>query len=228
MKPVYIFTHHSRLRYPRPDNGAGCHQGAVAVAAKLGEQSAHGRTLNIETAVGLTRFELVQHLSVLFEIIHPVYIHLNPTVPADNFSALLDVPDAALTEDVQFLEAQCFGHIHIPLGGGKSFWRHIQCCICGQWLFRNQHSTCVNASQVGKIHQATPGLINVPGNMIIVQIAPGILYQLVNLFFGQSIYLAQFSEYGTVPEGGDGSDQCGMFAPIPLENIVEHLIPLLP
>ena len=100
-----------------------------------------------------------------------MHIHCNPAVPANQLRTLLDVPDAALTEDVQFLESQCFGHIHIPLGGGKSFGRHIQCCIASQGLFRDQYPAGMNTSQVGEVHQATSGLINILGNMIVIQIA---------------------------------------------------------
>ncbi len=157
-----------------------------------------------------------------------MHIHPDAPVSLNNLSALFDVPDATLTKDIKFLKTQCFSHVHIPLGGREAFGGHVQCRIRRQGFFGDKHTSGMNASQVGEIHQQASSFIDAPGNMVVIQFVIRLFHQQVNLLLGQTVYLTQFPEDGAVPEGGNGPDKCRMFSAIPFKYVVQYLIPFLP
>ena len=53
METVDVFAHHPRLGHARTNDGTGRDQGFVVAATQLAQQSAHSRTLDVETAAGL-------------------------------------------------------------------------------------------------------------------------------------------------------------------------------
>jgi hypothetical protein len=59
-------------------------------------------------------------------------------------------------------------------------------------------------------------------------IFPGILHQVIDLRLGKAVNLAQFPYDRAVPEGGNGAQQGRVLFPVPLENVIEHLVAFLP
>ncbi len=69
-----------------------------------------------------------------------MHIHLYAPVVAHDVRTFLDVTNATLTQDVQLLKTQIFGHVHVPLGGGETLGGHVQGRIAGEGLLGDQYS----------------------------------------------------------------------------------------
>ncbi|MNE21127.1 hypothetical protein D3C80_1142760 [compost metagenome] len=123
--PTDVFAHHTRTGYARTDNGRGCHQGQVVITAQLGKQLPHRRALDIETADGIGRLELCSNLGILKKSLWIIGINDYTEIFPHNGTAIFDMTDTALREDIKFFKADIFGHIHIKLHGGQSLWRIV-------------------------------------------------------------------------------------------------------
>ncbi len=227
MEPVDVFLHHSRFGNARPDNGTGSHQGEIIVAVKLFKQAAHGGTFDIKTADGLAAVEPVVYLFILLKIGNAVNIHLYSPVPGNDFNTFIDVPDSALTENIQFFKTDRLGYIHVELGCLESFGRHVECRVAGNGFFGYQDAAGMNASEVGKIKQLISDLKKLFRN-IIPRDGCRIIHQAVNFFFRKAVGLSKFAEDGTVPEGAHRAQEGRMLASVAFKNIVLHLIPVFP
>ena len=99
---------------------------------KFLQQSAHGRTFNVKTSDGTGIAQLFLYLFVLFESLHLMNIHTEAPVLFHEFRCLIDMANATLAQDVEFFKADIFRHVHIKLGGRKTFGRHIKRCKIGR------------------------------------------------------------------------------------------------
>ena len=201
MKAMDKLFHHAAFGNARAYDGTGCHEGEIVVAMKFFQQTAHGGAFDIEAADGVARFQLLAHEVVGFEFVHLMNIHLDATVLINDFGGILDVSDAALTQDVEFLEADVFCQIHVELGGGKTFWRHVEGGVGGDGFFGNQDAPRVDAAQVGKILNGVVVRHDVATNFALIEGRVGELNQAVDVLFGQPIHFAHFADDGTVFEG---------------------------
>ncbi len=86
----------------------------------------------------------------------------------------------------------------------------------------------MDAPQVGKVHEHAAHLVDATGDVVVIHGALRFLHQEIDFFLGQAIDLTQFTEDGSVPEGGHGADEGRVSAPVAFEDIVQHLIPVLP
>ena len=93
-------------------------------------------------------------------------ININSAVSEDYLCTLAYVANAALAQYVELLEANLLGCVHIPLGGRKAFWRHIQCSVACYWFFRNQDTSGMDASHVWKVSDLKTRRKNCTGYLI--------------------------------------------------------------
>ncbi len=228
METMDVFAHHSRAGHAGPDDGACRHKRQVVVATELGEQAAHGRTFDVEAADGFRPFELSLDFGIFLEFRDVVHIHLYSAVLPDDAGALFDMSDAALAQDIQLFEPDVLGHIHVPLGGGKSFGRQVQRRIAGNGLFGDQHTAGMDAPAVGKTRQFFGHLQDACGDVVIATGSFGHFHQPVYFGFGQPVNLAELPQGRAVFERGDGAHQCGMLPAVPLKDVIDHLVALLP
>ena len=106
--------------------------------------------------------------------------------------AIFNMANAALRQDVELLKSDGFGCVHIPLCGGKSFLRHIECCIAGDWLFGDKDTARMDAAHIGEIAHHLTEIANATAYLI-VDTGCAALCQIVNLALWQSIYFAQLT-----------------------------------
>ncbi len=110
------------------------------------------------------------------------------------------MPYSALAQYIEFFKPDLLCHIHIPLCCLHTFRGHIQSCVPCDRVLGYQHSAGMDTSLVRKIHDFLTDMQDLFRDVIFVQHIMGILYQLVDLLFGQAVYLAQFTDNRTVPE----------------------------
>ncbi len=146
----------------------------------------------------------------------------------DDGGCIADMADAALAEDVEFLETDFLGHIHIPLGGQEPFGRKIERRISGHRLLGDQHAAGMDASHVGEIGDLCSDLEDPVEDLAAVETVRRFIDQQVDLLLRQPVYLAQFTEYRTSPEGGAGADEGRMLFAVTFEDVIQHVVTLLP
>jgi len=228
VKPFDVFAHHPRLGHSWPDDRAGRHQADVVVAPELFQQSAHGGTFDVKTADGLALLQLPPHLRIRKEPVDLVDIDLFAPILHDDLHRLLDVADPALAEDIQFLESHLFGDVHVPLGGEKPLGRHVQSTIIGDGLLCHEHAAGVYRPHVGKIEYLLAQRSDHIGRLVVVVAIAGIVHQQVDLLLRQAKHLTQLPDDRLVAEGGGGAEQGRMVLSVPFEDVVLHLVAVLP
>src|ERR1035437_2159567 len=122
-----------------------------------------------------------------------VNIYFLLPVSLNDFNTVVDVANAALTQNIEFFKSDIFGHIHIPLSCWKPFRRKIKCSITGNWFFRDQHATRMNGTEIGKIlHQRTYRKY-LAVQLTSLSCGNRIIGQQINFVLWKSIYLPQFA-----------------------------------
>src|SRR5664279_940686 len=136
--------------------------------------------------------------------------------------------DASLAQNIELFKANLFSSIHVPLGGWKPFRGHVKRCIACDGFFRNEDSASVNASHIWKVCDFQACGENKICYFIPAGFARRVIDERIDLFFGQTVYLAQFSYYRFASKCAHSSKQRGVSVAISLENIIYHFIALLP
>lgn len=116
-----VGAHHAAARDARTDDGAGRHQAQVVVGLQFGQQRAHGGRLDVEAADGLALSQEVAHQRVVLKTLDVVYVDLYIFVLFDELKAVFDFGEPALTEDVEFEQADILRFQHAELCRGKTF-----------------------------------------------------------------------------------------------------------
>ena len=62
-------------------------------------------------------------------------INIDALIAHDYFRTLPYMPYSTLAQNVEFLETNLFGSVHIPLGCRKTLRRHIEGSIAGNRFF---------------------------------------------------------------------------------------------
>ena len=184
VKAVDIFAHHTRPSHSRPDDGAGSHQRKVVAAMQFFKQSSHGRTLDIKTAVGFGITKLPLNFRVGFKLLNLMNINGYTPVSKNQFGGLFNMPYAALTKYIQLFKAQLFGHVHIPLGGSKTFGWQIKSGKTGNRFFGYQYSARVDASLIGKSNHHLCYGVNMFVDAVSAHFCLGVCREPVDLRFG--------------------------------------------
>lgn len=80
-----------------------------------------------------------------------VDVKVNILVLFHHKGGVVDMPDAALGEDVDFFEAEVFGGVHVPLHCWESFWGEVERGVCADGFLRNEYPSGVDASEVWEV-----------------------------------------------------------------------------
>ena len=228
VKTVDILPHHPAPGNTRTDNRTGCHQRNIVVAMEFFQQATHRRALNIKAADRLANPELMLHLKIFLELLHPVNINLHLPVPLNDLNTVVDVADAALTQNIEFLKAYIFSHIHIPLGCLKPLRRKIKGRKTGYRLLRNQHTTCMNGSQVGKILHQRTYCKQLPVQLSTRCRCSRIIGQHIDLIFWQPVHLPQLTQDRLSLKGVHRPQECRVAVPIAFKNIFMNIVTVAP
>ena len=98
----------------------------------------------------MTGVELLLDSLVFLDLRYIVDIDSLALIGAHKAHSILDMSEAALTEDVIFMKAEVLCMIHIEVCDRKSFGHHLQCCVIGEWAFRYKYSTGMDREIVGE------------------------------------------------------------------------------
>jgi len=72
---------------------------------------------------------MILHQRVILEPLDGMYVYIHTTIGTDDLRTLPDMSYASLAQYVKFFIAKLFGGVHVPLGGGKTLWRHVKCSV---------------------------------------------------------------------------------------------------
>src|ERR1700709_2474077 len=100
MVALDVLLHHAAATDSGADDGAGGDKGFVVVAVQFFDELAHSRGFDVETADGVTGFQLLADVLVFFEGGYVVYVDVDMLVAFGEFYAFFDMPESALAEDV--------------------------------------------------------------------------------------------------------------------------------
>src|SRR5689334_5496050 len=115
MIAVNVLLHHTALCNTRPDYGARRNECQVVVAFEFLQQLPHCGTLNIKTTNGVSIPYAVRDLFVLLKLFDLRNVYLFIPVFAYYFYRFPDMTEAPLTKNIQFIQADLFGHVHVYL-----------------------------------------------------------------------------------------------------------------
>ena len=62
-------------------------------------------------------------------------INIDALIAQDYFRTLTYMLYSTLAQNIELLKANLLGSVHIPLGGRKTLWRHIEGSIAGNRFF---------------------------------------------------------------------------------------------
>jgi len=195
---------------------------------ELFQQSAHGGTFDVKTTNRLPDLQLMLHLRVIFQLLYPVNIYLYLPVLQNNIDTVVDMSDTALTQNIEFLITDIFGHIHIPLGRLESLWRKIECRITGNWFLRNQYATRMDSAQIGKILHQCANRKELSVQLTFRCCGNGIIGQGINFAFRKPVHLTQFTDDRLPLKGVHRPKQCRMFVAVPFKNILMNIVAIAP
>ncbi len=150
VKPADVLAHHARTGYAGPDNGTGGHQMHVIVAAQLVQQPAHGGRLNVETADAVPRAQEGFYARVFLDAGDVVHVGALPLVLVGEVYGVFDMPQAALAEDVELVEADRLGMVHVELRDGKPLGHHLERGVLVEGALGDQHAPGVDRQVVGE------------------------------------------------------------------------------
>ena len=151
VKTLYVLPHHARLSHSRTYDGACCNQSLIVVATQFPQKPSHGRTLYVETAVGLGVAKQVFHFLVFLKILNTMDIDAHTSVFLYHIHRVFDMSDASLAEDIEFLNTQTLSDIHVPLRRREAFGRHVKSRIARYRVFRYQHAAGMDGAGVGEV-----------------------------------------------------------------------------
>ena len=137
-----------------------------------------------------------------------------------------NLTEAALAENVKFVQANVFCDHHVVLRGGKPFRWHEGAPKVMQRPIGNQYAACVNGKGIGEILEVA----RVPYHEVFHFVrTDGIDFTVgdpVDVVFGQAKYFSQFSDYGAVLESAIRTDQGNVWET--LKNIGGHIVAIGP
>ena len=200
-----IFAHHARSGHAGPYDGTCRHQRDVIVAAEFVEQHAHGRRFDIEAAHAAPFPEQAIHFRVCLELAGAPDIDFDAPGSFHEFDGVLDVSQAALAEDVELVNAQILGPVHVEMRDRKALGRQIGGCVRINGQFGDQHATRMDRQILGHILNALGVAENEPGEFVPVAVFEGMFYEHVDFVFGQTEDFAELTDHGTPLE----SVECG-------------------
>jgi len=226
--PENIFFHHPGLRHARADDGGGGHQDLKVVAFEPSEQSPHGRALDIEASDGLSLGQERVAQPLVLGDGRVAYVHIDALVFPDQLYAVVDVPDAALAQDVELVKADILRRVHVELNDRKALGRHFQCRKIGNRLFGDQDAAGMHAALVGIFleHRAV-SLYHLDHAVAVVR-GHRVFRQGIELILGQPEDLADFAEDGAVLELDVGAAKGDMVPAVSAEDVFQHRVAFLP
>ena len=206
--PLDVGLHHPAARHARPDDGAGGDQAEVVVDPQLAHEHSHGGRFHVEASDGLGFPQQVLHPRVGLEPLHVVDVDVGRRVGLrDEVEGVLDFGEAALGQDVEFVEGEVLGDHHVVLRGGEPFGRQERCAGPVDGSVGDQDAAGVDGDLVGEIaedagvaddgafHFAQPRRVEPPAG------------QRVDLVLGQAEHLAELPHHRPVLEGVVGAEQ---------------------
>ena len=91
---------------------------------------------------------------VFLEFFNRVDVQVHALVFFHQSQRFLDMTQSALTENIQFIQANVFRYEHINLGGREILRRHMDGRVMKQRRFTDEHATGMYAEVIGKpIHE---------------------------------------------------------------------------
>ena len=226
--PVNVFTHHSRTRYTRPYDRAGCYQCTVIVAPQLAEQHPHGRRFHIETTHRFAPPDQVADLRIFFKRFKIIDINLYSAVCLDEGSGILDVSQASLTENIQFINTHILGIMHFEMCYRKAFGRQVCGRVGIDRLFGDKHTAGMNGEMRGDAVHPFGIAENQACNMITVTILTRAGYNGIDLRLGEAKHFSKFAHQRPVFESGVCTQQGGMLRCMFIKDIFCYFIPVFP
>src|SRR5690606_1032712 len=142
-----VFAHHAALRNTRTNDAARGHQAEVIIHAQFLQQHAHRRAFHIEATDRVAYAKQILDRRVLFETRNVVYVD-RPAAAFHQLHRIAYVAQAALAEQIEFVQAQVLRFQHAELRHRKSFRRTVQRGVAGDRLLAHEHAAGMYAEVV--------------------------------------------------------------------------------
>jgi len=81
-----------------------------------------------------------------------LYIYFFAFIFPDQADRFLYMTESTLAQDIQFVQPDGFGHIHIKMSCFKSLWWHEATRVMMNGLFTDQHTAGVDTHMIWKVH----------------------------------------------------------------------------
>ena len=228
MEAVDVLTHHARARHTWPNDGTRRHQGLVVGAPQLSQQATHGRTLDVETAAGLSLEQLAANQFILFQRVDLVDVDADATVAFHHLHRVADMGDAALTEDVNFNQPDLLSGIHIVLCRREAFGWQVKGGVVGNGILGNEHAAGMDGTLAREVAEARGKYKDVAPQLALTGEGLGVAFHLVNFTFGQTKHLAQLTTKRVILESDRCTEQGHIFPPIFFEDMRDDLVAVAP
>jgi hypothetical protein len=81
-------------------------------------------------------------------------VDINPAIAFNYLHCLFDMTQAALTENIIFIQTDILRLQHAELCGWITLRWHIGCCVPGDRFFRDEHTSGMNTQVTGEVNNA--------------------------------------------------------------------------